>query len=207
MSLRKRNALPAGDPYCDSKTEYQWMILGFVPKDGAYGELMWSNAFCKCSTEYFRPDEVRPATNEEKESFQSSQREKQRLAADRRKELNQRKEEERKRHNDWVDSMLADIERWEADGKVFYEETIANNKQFVMVLLHDESPRGTYLLYIAPPETKEGDPVTVPLGFFNTPTPATVISAGYSFEDISRLGRKGSFPEWFDGTKEILAMT
>ena len=217
MSLMVRNALHEGDPFYESKTERQWMELGFALKSEALGELMWSNAFCQHQAYYFRPDEVRPATEEEKAAWNTAEREKRRAAAQRRKERAEREareaEERRKLEEELERQEIEREKRREVDGVAFYADTIAAGKKFIEVEIENKGYRwdgeeywwNSYLTYVADAAVKVDDHVTVPYGYLNTPREGRVDCDGLTIEQL-RLPC-GDFPEWFPyGVKEIIAV-
>ena len=60
------------------KTKKQWKIENKVPIHPEDGELLWSSQMCYKTYMYYRPDQVREMTNEEKEAYRQEKRKKRR---------------------------------------------------------------------------------------------------------------------------------
>lgn len=58
----------------DIKTERQWALLGYVPRDESGGNRLWSNHFCNGAFTYLHRDEVREADKTELDSFFAAER-------------------------------------------------------------------------------------------------------------------------------------
>ena len=72
--------------YPEYKTGRQWAREGYLPKDGAKGESMWTNRYCQRVAIYFAPDEVRPATDEQVHQYFAADRQRRNAAARQRRE-------------------------------------------------------------------------------------------------------------------------
>lgn len=182
--MRIRNNLPIGDPFSESKTKRQWMELGFIPKFGALGERMWSNAFCQHEADYFRPGDVRSATDEEKEHWAAEQREQNRVRAAKSRERKRKEKEQLEMkasfYLKWNGQDGEQEQQRQAAAMPFYDETIARGRKFAPVLIEDYG----CFTYIMGRDVPVGTSVTVPFSEDNTPMSGIVEEGEYSFEDL-----------------------
>lgn len=97
------------------KTERQWAKLGYVPKNRELGKKMYSNWFHNAMFIYFHADDVRPASQEELNSYFTEERkrrsEKQKVRNRKRKEEEQKVLEELIQNQDKLNSQICYIDK------------------------------------------------------------------------------------------------
>ena len=192
--MRTRNYLPQNDNFATSKTAKQWQKEGFTPKDGVTGEYMYHNGHRQNGAIYYRPCDVRPATDAEISQWNEVLREQRRKATISRKE---RKKREDIRHQHELEMSeerhRQELARQEST-KSFYSDIISHQKKFVLVSINGYVDP---LVYIVPSKTSTGSEITVPLGYFNSPTSGIVCGD----IDLDSLIDEKWFP---NGVKEAL---
>lgn len=60
----------------NAKTERQWNLMGYKPKETASGVVAWSNCYCNVNCYYYEPDEVEKMTDDDKKKFKDKEKEK-----------------------------------------------------------------------------------------------------------------------------------
>lgn len=110
------------------KTERQWAKEGFLAIDDSCGEQLWSNKFCEKKLRYLNIDEVKKATPDELDAYFRPERERAKIAQNKRMERKKKEEEEKKES---YRAYIKELENQRNDALKKFENTLKVLKEVV----------------------------------------------------------------------------